>query len=117
MGASDWLRSIWQDRAAFVGKPALILWGLKDIAFRRTELERWKSALQDVESHEFEDCGRFLGEEAPGRVVAARRNFVGPLVAVATLAILWLSDQVRMIAGLPGRSDSIPGRPARPTLL
>ncbi len=30
VGASDWLRSIW---------------GLKDIAFRRKELERWKSAL------------------------------------------------------------------------
>ena len=64
VGESDWLRSIWQDRAAFADKPALILWGLKDIAFRRKELERWKSALRDVEIHEFEDCGHFLAEEA-----------------------------------------------------
>ena len=77
VGASDWLRSIWRDRAAFADKPALILWGLKDIAFRRRELERWKSALRDVEVQEFEDCGHFLAEEAPGRVVTALRDFMG----------------------------------------
>ena len=77
VGASDWLRSIWEDRAAFVNKPALVLWGLKDIAFRRKELERWKLALRDVEVREFEDCGHFVAEEAPGRVVAALRGFSG----------------------------------------
>ena len=77
VGASDWLRSIWQDRAAFADKPALILWGLKYIAFRKNELERWKSALQNVEIHEFENCGHFLAEEEPGRVVAALRAFLG----------------------------------------
>ena len=76
VGSSDWLRSIWQDRTAFADKPALVLWGMKDIAFRRKELERWKSALRDVEVHEFEDCGHFLAEEAPGRVVAVLRTFM-----------------------------------------
>ncbi|MXW03420.1 MAG: alpha/beta fold hydrolase [Holophagales bacterium] len=66
MGASDWPRSIWQDRAAFAAKPALILWGLEDIAFRRKELERLKSALRDVEVREFKDCGHSVVEEAPG---------------------------------------------------
>ena len=75
-GASDWLRSIWDDRAAFADKPALLLWGLKDIAFRRKELERWKSALPNHELREFEDCGHFLAEEAPDRVVAALRDFM-----------------------------------------
>ena len=77
VGASDRLGSIWQDRAAFADKPALILWGLKDIAFRRKELERWKSALQHIELHELEDCGHFLAEEAPGNVVEALRTFMG----------------------------------------
>ena len=77
VGASDWLRSIWEDRAAFADKPALVLWGLKDIAFRRKELERWKLALRDVEVREFEDCGHFAAEEAPGRVVEAVRGFMG----------------------------------------
>ncbi len=53
VGASDWLRSIWEDRAAFADKPALVLWGLKDTAFRRKELERWRSALPSVEVREF----------------------------------------------------------------
>ncbi|MCY3591080.1 MAG: hypothetical protein OXH32_05525 [Acidobacteria bacterium] len=43
MGASDWLRSISRDRDAFADTPALTLWGLKDIAFRRKESERWTS--------------------------------------------------------------------------
>ncbi|MDE0539077.1 MAG: alpha/beta fold hydrolase, partial [Rhodospirillales bacterium] len=77
VGASDWLRSIWDDRAAFTDKPALLLWGLKDIAFRRKELERWKSALSDHELHEFEDCGHFLAEEAPDGVASALRTFMG----------------------------------------
>ena len=63
-------------RAAFADKPALLLWGLKDIAFRRKELERWNAALPDHELHEFEDCGHFLAEEAPDRVVTALRAFM-----------------------------------------
>ncbi len=76
VGAGDWLRSIWDGRAAFAGKPALLLWGLKDIAFRRKELDRWKRTLPDFELHEFEDCGHFLAEEAPDRVVPALRDFM-----------------------------------------
>ena len=77
VGAGDWLHAIWADRAAFADKPSLLLWGLKDIAFRRKELERWKAALRDFELHEFEDCGHFLAEEAPERVVSALRDFMG----------------------------------------
>ena len=76
IGATGYLRSIWSDRSAFVQKPALILWGLKDMAFRQKELERWKSKLTNFESHEFEDCGHFLAEEAPRRLVAVLRSFL-----------------------------------------
>ena len=74
--AGDWLRSIWDDRAVFADKPALLLWGLKDIAFRREELERWKCTLRNFELHEFEDCGHYLAEEAPDRVVPMLRDFM-----------------------------------------
>ena len=73
VGASDWLRSICQDRATFSDKPALVLWGLKDVAFRRKELEQWKWSLRHAEVQEFEDYGQFLGEEAPDRVMKALR--------------------------------------------
>ncbi len=76
IGASDWLASIWNERAKFTGKPALILWGLKDIAFREQELERWQAELSDAQVLRFEDCGHFLAEEAPERVLAALRELM-----------------------------------------
>lgn len=76
VGATDWLRSIWSERAAFVNHPALIFWGLKDIAFRKKELDRWKSELSDAESHELQGCGHFLAEEAPEKLVEALHAFM-----------------------------------------
>ncbi len=75
--ASDWLDSIWDERAKFVAKPALILWGLRDIAFREQELERWRAELSGARALTFEDCGHFLAEEAPERVLPALREFMG----------------------------------------
>ena len=76
IGATEWIRSNWEARETFTAKPALIFWGLKDIAFRRKELERWKGELADFELHEFEDCGHFLAEEAPERILPALRAFM-----------------------------------------
>ncbi len=76
VGATDWLRSIWNERESFAGKPALIFWGLKDMAFRRKELERWQAELSDFTLHEFEDCGHFLAEEAPERILPELRAFL-----------------------------------------
>ena len=76
VGASDWLDSIWRERAAFADKPTLIVWGLQDIAFRKKELDRWKSELSDIEVHEFENCGHFLAEEAPEELANALRAFM-----------------------------------------
>ena len=76
VGASDWLHSIWSERAAFAHKPTLILWGLKDIAFRTKELERWKSEFSDVESYELGDCGHFSAEEAPEKLLMALHAFM-----------------------------------------
>ena len=76
VGASEWLSTIWNDREAFAGKPALLLWGFRDIAFRRKELEVWKSALHACDVHEFPDCGHFLAEEAPDEIAALMRTFM-----------------------------------------
>lgn len=76
VGASDWLDSIWRERAAFTNKPALIAWGHRDIALRKKELDRWKSALSDVKVREFAHCGHYLAEEAPERLVNALRAFM-----------------------------------------
>ncbi len=76
VGASSWLRSIWDAREAFRNKPALILWGFKDIAFRRKEQERWVTELTNPENHTFDDVGHFVAEEAPERVAPHLREFL-----------------------------------------
>lgn len=77
LGATDWLREIWSERAAFTGKPALLLWGLKDIAFRRNELETWQAQFTHWRVQEFPDGGHSLAEEAPDAVAAAIGSFLG----------------------------------------
>lgn len=76
VAAEDWLNTIWCERAAFANKPALVVWGSRDMAFRKRELDRWKSELSDFELHEFEDCGHFLSEEAPAALMTALREFM-----------------------------------------
>ena len=76
IGAGDWLQSIWCNRSAFVNKPALVLWGLRDIAFRRKELDTWLSELSQCERYEYADCGHFLSEEAPDEVLQQLRAFM-----------------------------------------
>jgi haloalkane dehalogenase len=76
VGATDWLRAIWNDRAVFTDKPALLVWGFKDIAFRRQELDTWQAAFRHNTVHELPDCGHFLAEEAPVAVADFIRGFV-----------------------------------------
>ena len=76
VGATRWLREIWEERATFSTKPALVLWGSKDIAFRVKERDRWCSELADCEVHEFADCGHFLAEEAPERILPLLQAFM-----------------------------------------
>ena len=76
IGATNWLGSIWDERGTFTDLPALIFWGLKDIAFRRKEMERWQSELPNAELHAFEDCGHFLAEEAPEQILPVLTSFM-----------------------------------------
>ena len=76
VSASDWLRAIWDEREKFAAKPALLLWGHRDIAFRRKELDTWRAALHAYELHEFPDRGHFLAEETPGEIAPLLRRFL-----------------------------------------
>ena len=76
VGETGWLSSIWADREAFTRLPALVLWGMQDIAFRRKEFDRWKTELADFELHEFEDCGHFLAVENPEEVLPVLSSFM-----------------------------------------
>ena len=50
-------------RTGSLPKPALILWGMKDIAFRERELNRWEGLLTNSRTIRYEDAGHFVLEE------------------------------------------------------
>jgi len=71
IGSTDWYESLWRRRERIVGKPALLLWGMKDPTFGPDALARWKELLRDARVVEFQEAGHFVQEEAPEE--AARR--------------------------------------------
>ena len=76
IGATEWLDEIWQQRTAFSNKPLLILWGMKDIAFRTNELQVWRETFPHAKTRELADCGHFLAEEAPEIVIPEIQDFL-----------------------------------------
>lgn len=76
IGSSDWYQSLWERRAAIQDKPALILWGMKDIAFKQKELERWEALFPQARVVRFPEVGHFLQDEAGPEVAAHLRRFL-----------------------------------------
>ncbi|WP_239486355.1 alpha/beta fold hydrolase [Micromonospora humidisoli] len=54
-------------------RPALLLWADRDIAFRRTELDRWRRELPDATVVEIPGAGHFLQSDAPVEFADALR--------------------------------------------
>jgi haloalkane dehalogenase len=76
IGSSSWYESLWECRALIVEKPALVLWGMKDPAFSKDALVRWKAVLTNARIIELPDSGHFVPEEAPEETARAIRLFL-----------------------------------------
>lgn len=63
IGSSAWYASLWQRRERIRDLPALILWGMKDFAFRQRELERMAAVFRTPQVKAYESYGHFLTEE------------------------------------------------------
>ncbi len=63
IGSSEWLEMLWSQRKKIRAIPALLLWGMKDIAFREKELTTWMTVFSDYQAIQFEDVGHFVQEE------------------------------------------------------
>jgi haloalkane dehalogenase len=63
LGSSAWYETLWERRDALQAIPALILWGLKDWAFRPVELEKLKTIFREPQVVTFENTGHFVTEE------------------------------------------------------
>ncbi len=65
VASGPWLGEIWGRISVLKDKPTLFVWGMKDVAFREKELQRWQSALQNSRMVRLPTVGHFVAEEAP----------------------------------------------------
>jgi haloalkane dehalogenase len=77
LGSSGYYDSLWRERQKLAGRPALILWGMKDKAFPPRLLARWREALPDATVVELAASGHWPHEEEPDKVVEELRSFLG----------------------------------------
>jgi haloalkane dehalogenase len=76
LGSSAWFERLWQRRDRLRALPALIIWGMKDRAFREKELDRLASIFAAPEVLRLPDVGHFPPEEAPDRVAMLAGGFL-----------------------------------------
>lgn len=76
IGSSDWLQSLWDKRAVLQGKNILIAWGMKDIGFRKKELQVWMNAFPQAKVVQFQDAGHFVAEEKPEELITEIKNLI-----------------------------------------
>jgi haloalkane dehalogenase len=74
--SSEWLDSLWQQSPKIKDKPALMLWGMKDIAFREIELNKWIGLFSNKTVYKFENVGHFVQEEKGAELVPLVEEFM-----------------------------------------
>ena len=76
LGESDWYESLWVRRERIADKPALILWGMRDIAFKEKELARWKGLFPRARVVTYPQAGHFVPDEAGPEAVQEIGDFL-----------------------------------------
>lgn len=69
IGSSQWLNELWGKSHTLASKEILLAWGMKDIAFRKKELNRWTRAFPNASVIRFDDAGHFVSEEKPDELL------------------------------------------------
>ena len=65
LGSSAYYDALWAERARLRDIPTLIVWGMRDRAFRPRQLAKWRTALPHARVVELADAGHWPHEEAP----------------------------------------------------
>ncbi|WP_229803652.1 alpha/beta fold hydrolase [Litchfieldella qijiaojingensis] len=81
LGSSAWLAQLWQEIPGLRDKPTLLVWGMKDIAFRKKELQRWQRTFSHPQVVRLHSVGHFVPEEAPECLAEAVKRFLHEGVA------------------------------------
>jgi haloalkane dehalogenase len=74
IGSSAWLASLWAQREQITHIPALLAWGMQDIAFREKELRRWKSLFPTAMVVTYPDAGHYVQDEQGDDIAALIRE-------------------------------------------
>jgi haloalkane dehalogenase len=75
-GSRDYYASLAAQAGALTNRPALILWGMKDSAFKPHQLARWRELLPNAKVVELADAGHWPHEEAPDVVARTILDWV-----------------------------------------
>jgi haloalkane dehalogenase len=76
IASSSWLSNLWLQKGKIKDKKALILWGMKDIAFREQELNKWADLFSDSKIIRFDNVGHFVQEEKGSELCPIIENFL-----------------------------------------
>jgi haloalkane dehalogenase len=76
LASGPYYDELWRQRDRLLGRPALIIWGMRDSAFKPNQLARWREMLPRAEVVEIADAGHWPHEEQPGEVIAALRRWL-----------------------------------------
>lgn len=78
LGSRGYYDDLWQRRARLQGRPALVVWGMKDPAFPPRLLDRWARVLgEGARIVRVPAAGHWPHEEAPDAVARELRAFLG----------------------------------------
>ncbi len=70
-GSRDFYAGLWSRADQLRALPVLIVWGLKDSAFKPSQLTKWRARLPGAAVVELADAGHWPHEEAPDAVIEA----------------------------------------------
>jgi haloalkane dehalogenase len=76
LASRAWLAALWRRRKALAPIPKLIVWGMKDLAFREKELRRWQRTFPAADVVRLEGVGHFVPEEAPRTLTGTVKRFL-----------------------------------------
>jgi pimeloyl-ACP methyl ester carboxylesterase len=76
INSTQWLKRLWENRSSLKDKGILIAWGMKDIAFRKKELNIWLRTFPDAHIIRYFDAGHFVTEEKGDELSVKIENFL-----------------------------------------
>jgi len=76
IGSSKWLKSLWDKHDILGNMNILIAWGMKDIAFRKKELNKWIKSFPKAIVVRYTDAGHFVSEEKANELIDKIKKFL-----------------------------------------